>query len=157
MKKNRIFRLLLLCGLLLFPASGFALGEPAIVVKTAQGATMEFFLADNPVITFQDNVLTVKDNKGSLLSVDASEVGDMTFSTSETTGIEEVAMPDTQFGARLSGLLQGTTVEVYSTNGALQHSVNVGTQGTACIDFATLPSGVYVVKTSKGSFKITNK
>lgn len=154
--KNKIIKLLFSVGLLLFPHVADA-GEARIVISTKGGVVAEFYLADDPVITYQDNLLVVKSSK-SEVSVAAEDVAAFDFEPSSgDTGIDDVFSGNGAGGSRLSGLQPGSKVQVYNVEGRLVKTITVSADGKAELDMDALPGGVYIVKTQKTSFKITNK
>lgn len=154
MKKKRMIRLLLACGLLMSPILGYAANEPKLVINTAAGATYEFFIADNPKMTFQDNVLVCQNDKGLKISVEATEVRTFNFTpSSEETGIDQVSI-SSKFGSILSGLKAGSKVTVATLDGKVVKSLNVSETGSVELDFNQMPHGILVIKTEKGTLKI---
>lgn len=154
MRYKRMIGLLLACGLLMSPMHGNAANEPKLVINTAAGATYEFFIADNPTMTYKDNVLVCRNDKGLEVSVEASEVRAFSFVPSNVdTGVNDVDFSST-FGSVLSGLKGGSKVTVSTLDGKVIHSLNASEAGTVEVDFNQLPHGVIVIKTEKGSLKI---
>lgn len=160
MRKKTIILLLTACGLLLSPlasttANASGVAEQAKIAINVSGTTYEFYLADSPVITFQDNVLEVKSEKGKTISVDAKDVGTFTFVPSASTGIDLVQLhPSTAFGSKMNGLTPGSRVVVATIDGKVVLSQVANEQGAAAVDFDSLPSGLLILKTEKGSIKI---
>lgn len=134
---------------------GYADDEPKIIVNTTQGATYEFFLADNPTLSYQDNLLVCQNEKGLSISVEAANVKSFDFIPSEEqeTGIGQITIRN-DFSSKLSGLRAGSKVEIFSLDAQLIKSLKVLEDGTLHIDFSQLPHGVFIVKTEKSSLKI---
>lgn len=154
MKKKRMIRLLLACGLLMSPILGYAASEPKLVINTTAGATYEFFIADNPKMTYQNNVLVCQNDKGLKISVEATEVRAFNFTPSNAeTGIDQVTISG-KFGSLLSGLKAGSKVVIASLDGKIVKTLNASEAGTVELDFNQLPHGILVIKTEKGSLKI---
>lgn len=156
-KKRVLPRLLLACGLLMSPFLAHGSTEPKFVVCTNSGGVYEFLIADNPVITYKDNLLVVGNEKGLSVSVNAEEVVSFDFvpSASEPTAVDAVSLSG-RFHSLFSGMQDGSRIEVLTLEGKILESVTVGADGKAAMDFTRLPKGIYVVKTEKGSFKIRN-
>lgn len=152
-KKKELLKLLLACGLMIAPLSGYAYADPKIVINTAAGSTFEFYIADNPRITYHDNLLVIENDKGVSVSVEASDVQGCNFFGSDDTAINAVET-EGKFGSMMSGLKVGSRVNVFALDGKTIQTMPVGNDGKAEIDFNQLPKGVYVIKTEKGSFKI---
>lgn len=151
--KGGLLKLLLACGMMMSPLLGFAFSEPKVVVETTAGSAYEFYIADNPRISYQDNLLVIQNDKGLTVSVEAAEVKSFRFYSSDVTAIKGIEM-NGQFGSKLMGLKAGSDVKVFAIDGKSIQSTTVGNEGNAEIDFSQLPTGIYVVKTEKGSFKI---
>lgn len=151
--KKDLLRLLLACGLMMSPLLGHAYAEPKVVVSTTAGASYEFYISDNPQITYQDNLLVIKNDKALSVSIEAADVSEFKFYSSDATAIEGVEA-GRGIGSMMSGLTSGTKVNVIALDGKTVQSISVGNDGKAELDFNSLPKGVYVVKTPKGSFKI---
>lgn len=155
MRKKKMLKLLLACGLLVSPVMAHAYTEPKMVVTTVAGNSYEFFIADNPTIQYKENVLVCQNDKGLSISVEATDVKSFQFFSSDVdTGINHVSISSSDFGSKLSGLNPGTKVIVASLDGKVIKSLNANDAGTIAIDFNQLPQGILVVKTEKGSFKI---
>ena len=150
MRKRTIIKILMACGFLLSPLTSWAEQQAKITINIS-GTLYEFYLEDKPVITFQNNVLEIKSDKNTGVTVDAKDVGDF------TTGIENIEMnPNATFGSKISGLTPGSKVIVATADGKVIMSQNVSENGKAEVDFTHLPAGILVLKTEKGAIKIKN-
>lgn len=159
MKKERL-RLLLACGLLMSPIANTITAQSRMVVTTNGGSTFEFFVYDNPKMTYYGNVLSIANDLGASMTVEAADVKTFKFypSYDTETGISHTATGTRgRLASMMSGLEPGTAVEVHTLGALKVQTVTVGTEGTAEIDFGSLPEGIYVVKTGKGTFKVANK
>ena len=147
MRKKKMIRLLLACGLLMSPVIAQANNEPKMVVTTVEGSSYEFFIADNPTIQYKENLLVCQNDKGLSVSVEAANVKSFKFFPSESdTGINQVSF-SSSFGSKLSGLTAGSKVLVVSLDGKVVKSLKANDSGTIDIDFTQLPHGIFVVKT----------
>lgn len=160
MRKRTIIQMLMACGFLLSPVATMTTSAAensaaAGITINVSGTIYEFYLSDNPVITFQDNVLVVKSDKAAAISVDAKDVGAFTFTPSIPTGINQVQQnPSLAFGSKMKGLSPGSRIMVATLDGKTVLSQVVGESGEATVDFQSLPSGILVLKTEKGTIKI---
>lgn len=101
MRKKKMIRLLLACGLLMSPVIAQADNEPKMVVTTVEGSSYEFFIADNPTIHYKENLLVCQNDKGLSVSVEAANVKSFKFFPSESdTGINQVSF-SSSFGSTL--------------------------------------------------------
>ena len=156
MRKRTIIKILMACGFLLSPLTSWAEQQAKITINIS-GTLYEFYLEDKPVITFQNNVLEIKSDKNTGVTVDAKDIGDFNFVHSSTTGIENIEMnPNATFGSKISGLTPGSKVIVATADGKVIMSQNVSENGKAEVDFTHLPAGILVLKTEKGAIKIKN-
>ena len=155
MRKKKMIRLLLACGLLMSPVMSQAYNEPKMVVTTVAGTSYEFFIADNPTIQYKDNLLVCQNDKGLSISVEAVDVKSFLFFSSDIdTGINHVSISSDDFGSKLSGLKPSSKVIVAALDGKVVKNLNANDAGTIDIDFTQLPHGIFVIKTDKGAFKI---
>ena len=153
LRKKELLKLLLASGLMMSPLLSFATAEPKVVVETTTGSLYEFYIADNPRITYQDNLLVIQNEKDLSVSVNAADVKTFKFYSSSDTAIDGVEIGG-KFGSKMSGLKAGSSVSVFTADGKTIQKTTVGEDGNAEIDFSKMPKGVYVVKTEKGSIKI---
>ena len=162
MRKRTIIKMLMACGFLLSPMATMTTraadnNTAAGITINVSGTIYEFYLSDNPVITFHDNVLVVKSDKADAISVDAKDVGAFTFSPSIPTDINQVPQnPSLAFGSKVKGLSPGSRVVVVTIDGKVVLSQVADENGDAMVDFNSLPAGVLVLKTEKGAIKIMN-
>lgn len=156
MRKRTIIKVLMACGFLLAPLGSWASSRAMITIDIS-GTIYEFYLADKPVITFQNNILVVKSDKGEGVTVDAKDVGAFQFVPSVPTGIDQIeSNPAFGFGSKMSGLTPGSKVIVATADGKVVLHQTVSEEGTASVDFSQLPAGILVLKTEKGAIKIKN-
>jgi len=57
----------------------------------------------------------------------------------------------------IEGAEPGSTAQVYSVKGQLVQSAHVGENGTVELSTAGLPANIYIIKTTKSSFKLVKK
>ena len=123
--------------------------EARLIITTTNGTVAQFLIADSPVITYQDNLLTVTGG-GSEISVEADAVGSFDFVPSEDTGVSII----TADGSMFSGLKPGDPVLVYTADGKLAASFKADESTSVSVDLSPLPAGIYIVRTPGASFKI---
>lgn len=151
--KKRMLRLLFACGFMMSPLIAHAYAEPKVVVSTFAGSSFEFYISAKPRITYQDNLLVIVSDKDGSVSLEAADVKEFRFCSSDETGVAAVKS-DGRFGSMMSGLKAGSRVAVLSLDANTVQTVYAGSDGKAEINFGQLPDGVYIIKTEKGSFKI---
>ncbi len=149
MKKNLLIQALALLGAIWLGCSSAMADEAKLVITTITGWRATFPLADDPVITFQDNVLEVS-GKNLVLTVDADQVWTFDFIPSSGAGVDEINVGDSQ----LSGLKPGTPVEVYTFDGKLAGAFKADDSQTVNVKLSELAPGFYIIRTPETSFKI---
>ena len=139
------------------------------------GESYVFNLAEKPVITYEGDKLTVKVTEPSAVVEEQSTVSEISVAVAEVQNIDlekvNVTPQDTEVGVKtvkadtefangqlkLNGLQPGSQVTVVSMGGKTCLTVKASAEGEAIVGLQTLPSGVYIVRTSKSSIKVTNK
>ena len=142
---------------LFLPLLAHAAGECCVTLVGKDGSRTLFYLSDQPIISYVDNMLVVKSTKrevqvaiASIQYVDLSEVGGRV-----ATAIEQ---PHFQANSsRMLGLRPGSAVQAYTVDGQLLQTFQVSADGEADIDLSSLPRGIVILRTATTSFKITNK
>lgn len=150
MRKNRFTRLLVAVGLMALPLMANA-DDTRFIITTNDGTVAEFYLDDDPVITYQDNLLVAVSNKQEI-SVSAENVVSFVFSSEKPNSIANL-----QGNSRFNGLVPGTAVQVFTIDGKLVTNTTVSEDGKVDINLNSLPEGIFVIKTANISFKIMNK
>ncbi len=129
-----------------------------LVIQHADGTTASFPLSDGPVLTFRDGVLTAKSPRQET-SVAFGELADFHFAAG--SGVETVDAPDLltlRNGiAYLSGLGEGSRVNVCDITGVLLDTFGASPEGTLEIDLRRYSRGVLILQTEHGSYKINNR
>lgn len=149
MKKFLLSRILLVGALMLLGYSAVRAEQACMVITTNSGITAKFLVADEPVITYQDNLLVIKAGSDEL-STEAADVKSFEFFPGDTSGVDSVAID----GSTLSGLLPGTPVEVYTFDGQHVASFKADDSKSVSIDLGSLAPGFYILRTPSASFKI---
>lgn len=150
MKKNVLIRAFAVVAMLLLGVSAVLAEQARLIITTKSGTVAEFPISVTPVITYQDNILEVKGG-GEEISVAADEVSSFDFIPSElSTGVGEINVE----GSKLSGLLPGTPVDVYTIDGQKVASFKVDDSKSVIVDMNELTPGYYIIRTPNDSFKI---
>ena len=151
MKKNVLIRAFAVVAMLLLGVSAVLAEQARLIITTKSGTVAEFPISENPVITYQDNILEVKGGGGEEISVAANEVSNFDFVPSESaSGVDEINVE----GSKLSGLLPGTPVDVYTIDGQKVASFTVDDSKSVIVNMNELTPGYYIIRTPKDSFKI---
>lgn len=169
--RKKIYVLVLLSAFLLFCGKTSAQDEVTVdvhylVISLSDGSESKFSLADNPLITFNNDTLVVS-CAGDDIAVGIDGVKNYHFVVEQvTTAIERPTVqpngddirPTIAFGeAKFNGLKAGTRIMVYSVEGKAITTVTATTDGQATVDLRSLPKGIYILRTPAKSFKIYNK
>ena len=150
MEKNRFTKFLVTVGLMALPLMANA-DDTKFIITTNDGTVAEFYLDDDPVITYQDNLLVAISSKQEI-SVSAEDVLSFVFNSGNGTSIANL-----QGSSRFNGLVPGSTVQVFAVDGKLVTTTTVSEDGKVDINLNSLPEGIFVIKTANLSFKIMNK
>lgn len=136
--------------------------KTTLVVELSDGTQSEYFLEDEPVLTFTDDSIVVTCNND-VVQFAPDNVVDYHFNTRRvSTDIREApatndAEPSFSFSnATFSGLKAGTRIMVYTIDGKPVKTITAGQDGTAKIELSSLPRGIYIIRTPNKSFKVTN-
>lgn len=146
--KKRMLKLLFACGFLMSPLLVRAYTEPRVVVCPFAGSSFEFYISVLPRITYQDNLLVIVSERDGSVSLDAAEVKDFRFYSSDGTGVDAVKA-EAGFSSVMSGLRAGSKVDVLTLDAKTLQTVYARSDGKAEIGFNQLPDGVYIIKTEK--------
>lgn len=155
MKKLVRFTLLLL----LFPAGVSADGINALLLWKADNKCVSVLLDKQPTVKFTADEINITTLDG-IISFPANEIRRFTYGY-DPVAIENVkAAGGFEFSfkgntLRISHLPGGSPVEVFDTEGKQTASARTDGSGNTAISFAAMPTGVYVVKTQSGNFKIS--
>ncbi|MDE6696620.1 MAG: hypothetical protein K2K25_07050 [Muribaculaceae bacterium] len=148
MKKFLLSRIFLAVGMLLLGYSAVWANQTQLVITTNSGTEAKFYVADSPVITYQENLLVVKDANQSI-SVEAADVLSFDF-VSVGSGVDAIGID----GPSLSGLKPGTPVDVYTFDGQKVASFKADDSNSVSVQMNDLAPGLYIICTPDTSFKI---
>lgn len=161
MKKMKKLKFLCMVLLVLLTTGAKAQNMQYLVFDLVDGSQTVVALADQPVITFQNNELKVTVNSQVKVQASLGDVAKYSFSASETpTAIEPLLNEESHlaFGhVYIANAKAGETVRVFTAEGHLVATQRIGENGTADIDLTTLGKGLLIVKSAKTSIKIMNK
>ena len=131
-----------------------------LVIETNNSKKHSYSLEDNPVISFNNDILVIKTDKIEL-SYQISDIAKYYF-TKEDTGISSVNgdvnnihfnYTNTDF-LLIEGIASEDNVNVYEINGRTCHVDIVRNSNSITIELKTLPKGIYLVKVNNHSFKL---
>ena len=131
-----------------------------LVIETNNSKKHSYSLEDNPVISFNNDILVIKTDKIEL-SYPISDIAKYYF-TKEDTGISSVNgdvnnihfnYTNTDF-LLIEGIAEEDNVNVYEINGRTCHVNITRSNDSVIIELKNLPKGIYLVKVNNHSFKL---
>ncbi len=152
---------LLLLALLMSAVPLSAADNPVtLVVLTRDNAQHMFVLADKPEVTFEGTDLVVT-CVNSTTTFALPDVIRFTY-LNATDAVEEINKDETQVNFRdgmivVNGLKANAAVTVYSVDGRLMRQLKAHEDGNYNLDLSELPTGVYIVKADRVTYKIAKR
>lgn len=143
---------------LLLAISMLAHAQNTIAIYQKDGKVAKFAFTEKPVITYADNNLVLTTSQTSV-QYPIYLLQKIDFDTVVTTGVKEVKI-DTQFGFQggvlyISGGEPNSAVYIYNLKGVMEGQYRLDDTGSATIPMYHLKKDIYVVKTTRFSFKIS--
>lgn len=159
MKKLLKLTLVLLALLLAVPLRA-AVNPVTLAVQTRDNAKHMFVLADQPNVTFEGEDLVVT-CVNSTTTFALPDVIRFTY-LNATDAVEELKVDDTTVDFKdgvivINQLKAGATVEVYSVDGRLVRQLKAHEGGNYSLDLGELPTGVYIIKADRVTYKIAKR
>lgn len=159
MKKLLRFYVLLLALLLAVPLRA-ADNPVTLVVLTRDNAKHMFVLADKPNVTFEGEDLVVT-CVNSTTTFALPDVIRFTYLYA-TDAVEELKADDTTVDFKdgmivINQLKANATVAVYSVDGRLVRQFTACDSGSYSLDLGELPTGVYIIKADRVTYKIAKR
>lgn len=160
--KQKLYLVLLLLSLTL---SGNAEEKWCLVVESTGGETIAIGCDQKPVIKTVADGYELRYGE-QVSSFTWSQLKKVTIQETEptATAIEEVKVeflkPTFQVSPGeicIKGAEPGSMAQIFSLNGRLQKNARVGDNGSVSLSTRNLPTGVYIIKTNKSTFKIVKK
>ena len=146
---------------LLLMALGASAQQAAMRVWTSQEQSTLFVFSAQPTVAFTSAGVQVKAAETEMV-IDKHDYVKFTFEESDIDdGVKSVGDgPVVRFadnGFEASRLKAGSPVRVYNLSGALVASAVADGDGRVCVSLGNLPTGVYVVHSQAGVFKVLKK
>lgn len=140
---------------------GASAQQAAMRVWTGPEASTLYVFSARPVVKFTPTEIQVVAREAEF-SIDKHEYVKFTFEESDIDdGIRQLSdSPTVTFdngSVTLSNLPEGSTVSAYSINGTLVQQAKANAQGHANVNINNQPSGVYVIRSKAGAFKLLKK
>lgn len=131
-----------------------------LVIETNNSKKHSYSLEDNPVISFNNDILVIKTDKIEL-SYQISDIAKYYF-TKEDTGISSINGDANNIHINytnndfilIEGIANEDNVNIYEINGRTCHVDIVRNSNSITIELKNLPKGIYLVKVNNHSFKL---
>jgi len=132
--------------------------EKKVTLHMKDSAKEIFYLADNPIVTFEGDMMKISSVK-IVKEVERAKVRKLTID--DVSGVADFDTGDNIVRWTFisdcivigRGLESGETVSVYNMAGMLISRVNSDTSGECRIELMSLSSGIYLIKTKNTTFK----
>ena len=151
-------KILFLLMLAAITASAGVKNATTLCIEDKTGGVLKFYLSERPKIMFKGNYTIVQTSEIKLLQF--RNLARAYFTDEEDpTAVDAAAAGQETIEARantinIEGFKPLTTVLVYTAAGTLLKKAQADVLGSAKVSVGELPSGVYVVKAGKTTFKM---
>ena len=135
--------------------------SPCVVVEMKTGEKIEYFLTDTPQLKHNDESVLLTTKKTNV-EYETSRIAKVYFSESVNSGIKDIKISDTVIqlfpeSIHLIGFSPNESIQILSLNGKVYRSLSVSNDGSLTISLSDLSIGVYIIKSTNQSFKITRR
>lgn len=137
---------LILSLLTLFAATA-TWAETALIVHQKSGGTVMYAFSEKPVVTYDEGYLLIT-VEGTQVSYPLSDLQKFTFEEIEEDQITLITAP-------VSVVPQPTYI--YSIDGKLMRTLQPNENGTTSASVDGLPTGTYIIKNGKTTYKVAKK
>jgi len=128
-----------------------------LVLTQHDGSVSSFALNESPVIKTTGNQLTITTSQEKI-TVAMTEVKNYSFSVEAPSSLEQIGSDRVQHfaagEASFSQLQAGSNVLVLSADGKVICDIKASDTGTAHINLNQLGKGIFIIRTSNGSYTI---
>lgn len=158
MRRIVYLTLCLLVGMAMHSPLQAAEGSNAVVVQMTDSSVVAFEFSKNPKITFADDVLTI--TADSATSFVFGDIAKIYFSNIVPTSVKSVKTTTKIYFDGSTVTIMGADdgkVGVYSVGGVRQPVPPHIVDGGVSFSVSSLPPGVYIIKTSIQTFKISKR
>lgn len=147
----------------LFSASMYAQEKKVLGVFMNDGTSVCFYLSELPVVTFVDDAVKIVSAYEEAL-IERSDVDRFEFLADKPTSVgdveEDVVNENFELDGstiRVSGLVPGSEVRVFSVNGQLHMTAVAGKSGDVALGLDSLSKGVYLVNYNETTIKFIKR
>ena len=147
---------LLLFALLMMVAANARADNAKLVIKQKSGNETVLALSTNPVITFAGENMKIE-NELINISIPIDDIDDYRVDNPDRIEEQVVKPIMTKGHVIFLGIPKGTTAYVYTPDGKTVCTQKANDDGTVDFNIDTLPKGMYIIKASNNTIKITTK
>ena len=137
----------LILSLLVLFAATTTWAETALVVHQKSGGTVMYAFREKPVVTYSESYLVIS-VEGAQVSYPLSDMQKFTFADVPEDQITLITAP-------ASVVPQPTYI--YSIDGKLMRTLQPNENGTTSASVEGLPTGTYIIKNGKTTYKVAKK
>ena len=135
--------------------------SPCVVIEMKTGEKIEYFLTDTPQLKHNDERVLLTTKKTNV-EYETSRIAKVYFSESVNSGIKDLKTSETVIqlspeSIHFSGFSPNESIQILSLNGNVYRSLSVSNDGSLTISLSDLSIGVYIIKSTNQSFKITRR
>ena len=134
------------CLLTLFAATA-SWAETALIVHQKSGGTVQYAFREKPVVTYSEGYLIISASEASV-SYPLSNMQKFTFGDVEEDQITRITAP--------ADVAPQPTF-IYSIDGKLMRTLQPSEDGTTSASVEGLPTGTYIIKNGKTTYKVVKK
>lgn len=154
---KRIKKILLICLLICFSKVS-AENINALVLHMVSGKQVAYMFDELPIVSFKGEELVVTTSKN-VVSYQVDDVVKFTYSDINSSIVDETKKANIIFKfegdiLRVYNLEPLSTVSIYSLDGSLVVSADVGITGEIILSYPQSVGNVFIVKTSVANFKL---
>ena len=131
-----------------------------MTIEMTNGSLISFLLADNPVITYQNNNLVVNNNEKTTYSFEA--VKNYHFTESNDSKVDAISANELRLvwvddeTIEVQNAQSNSIIAIIAINGVVASQTKTDAEGKATVKMPN-KAGVYVITVGKQSFKIIRK
>lgn len=137
----------LVLSLLTLIAATAAWAETALVVHQKSGGTVMYAFSDKPVVTYDEGYLIIS-VEGTQVSYPLSDMQKFTFEQVEEDQVTLITAPAS---------VAPQPTYIYSIDGKLMRTLQPSENGTTSASVDGLPTGTYIIKNGKTTYKVAKK
>lgn len=133
----------------------------AFIVWTASGGKVSFPLKEHPTLTFNDTEIILTTTKTSV-EYDKTDVVKFTLGNNTGTSVSSMLHDDTRIMRKddvilLEHFSPFAPIRIYSISGYVVYNGKMSAEGSMSLSVSDYPSGTYILRAEKSTYKIIKK